>query len=76
MAIVSKKKEIHDKKKFIFRDRLRTCVNVMGDGIGCGFVEHLSKVEPNEIMGQLPTTIKVDPSEFKNKSDVSQNATL
>jgi Na+/H+-dicarboxylate symporter len=25
--------------KIIFRDRIRTAVNVMGDGVGCGFVE-------------------------------------
>ncbi|CEF71573.1 Excitatory amino acid transporter 2 [Strongyloides ratti] len=51
-------------------DRLRTCVNVMGDGIGCGFVEHLSKVEVNETINHLPISIKVDPSDFRKNSDV------
>lgn len=26
-----------------FLDRLRTCVNVLGDGFGCGFVQHMYK---------------------------------
>jgi Na+/H+-dicarboxylate symporter len=33
-----------------FLDRLRTCVNVLGDGFGCGFVQHMfkrsTKVQP------------------------------
>lgn len=33
-----------------FLDRLRTCVNVLGDGFGCGFVQNVymgsSKVQP------------------------------
>lgn len=42
----------------------------MGDGIGCGFVEHLSKVEVNETINHLPISIKVDPSDFRKNSDV------
>jgi Na+/H+-dicarboxylate symporter len=34
-----------------FLDRLRTCVNVLGDGMGCGFVQHMygtSKIQPKK----------------------------
>uniref|UniRef100_A0A0K0F0E1 Amino acid transporter n=1 Tax=Strongyloides venezuelensis TaxID=75913 RepID=A0A0K0F0E1_STRVS len=57
-------------------DRLRTCVNVMGDGIGCGFVEHLSEIETAETIGTLPTNIKVDPMESEKNSDDTQNTVL
>ena len=30
---------------FFPRDRFRTCVNVMGDALGAGIVEHLSRDE-------------------------------
>uniref|UniRef100_A0A0N5B977 Amino acid transporter n=1 Tax=Strongyloides papillosus TaxID=174720 RepID=A0A0N5B977_STREA len=59
-----------------FLDRLRTCVNVMGDGIGCGFVEHLSEIETAETIGTFPTNIKVDPMENEKSSDDTQNTVL
>lgn len=29
----------------VLRDRFRTCVNVMGDALGAGIVDHLSRVD-------------------------------
>lgn len=33
---------------FSFRDRIRTSVNILGDGIGAGIVDHLVRAELGE----------------------------
>lgn len=40
----------------IYRDRVRTVVNVLGDAIGAGIVDHLSQSELQQIKPASPST--------------------
>lgn len=61
-----------------FRDRLRTLVNVMGDGVGCGFVQAMvernnDSYSSDSFNNTTNKTAKVAPfnnlsSAFENKS--------
>lgn len=49
-----------------FRDRLRTCVNVMGDAVGCAFVE---------AMVERRKSLKVSPGDSK-ENPITMNSLL
>ena len=48
---------------FLFRDRIRTSVNILGDGIGAGVVDHLVRQElgPIDLEEGENTTAPINP---------------
>jgi len=42
------------------RDRFRTTINVLGDSLGAGLVDHISKDELSGLPKTIPRRIRVD----------------
>jgi Na+/H+-dicarboxylate symporter len=61
---------------FVARDRFRTMINVLGDSIGAGIVDHLSKSELLKLGQPNSDADKVDPQNGKlNAEDVEWHTT-
>jgi hypothetical protein len=54
---------------FFSRDRFRTTINVLGDSIGAGIVDHLSKAELLKLGQPNPDADKVDSQNGKLNAD-------
>lgn len=55
---------------FLFRDRFRTMINVLGDSIGAALVYELSKKELEE-MDALTANGGVEPTNNPNSGDIA-----
>ncbi|KAK6045836.1 hypothetical protein COOONC_16660, partial [Cooperia oncophora] len=60
-----------------FLDRLRTCVNLLGDAFGCGLVYHLSRKELDELsMEKDAVNDKHIPSDFEGNKKIKATTLL
>lgn len=53
-------------RSVIFRDRLRTSVNVVGDAFGAGIVYHLSKDELDKLDMEKAAQLEIEMAEQGN----------
>jgi Na+/H+-dicarboxylate symporter len=61
---------------FVYRDRFRTMINVLGDSIGAGIVDHFSKSELLKLGHPNPEADKVDSQNGKlNTEEVEWHTT-
>ncbi len=59
-----------------FRDRLRTTTNVLGDSIGAGIVEHLSRHELRAIDAEIGNSVVEENETKKSYQLISQESEL
>jgi hypothetical protein len=57
---------------FSFRDRIRTSVNILGDGIGAGIVDHLVRSELGPIDVEAGENVDV-AAPIRSTSELSSN---
>ena len=56
---------------YFIRDRFRTCVNVMGDALGAGIVDHLSRddIKLSELDANDETPLKHNGGALEDEAD-------
>ena len=60
---------------YFIRDRFRTCVNVMGDALGAGIVDHLSRddIKLSELDANDETPLKHNVGALEDEADEEED---